>query len=238
MPTVRREIPAALCWLVLVLCWSCPAYAAPDKKDRVDVFQLRTVTKQRRHELTPGLSLTMNDPYIQVLAASVSYTYHLSEGVGLELSGAFLQAIETDLIRQIRGGGEGGILKSSKDGSVPTDKFSPIITTPQFFVFANFVWSPIMAKFSLGNLVLDIDFFVLAGFGYVRSKNENLIASSIGLGARVFFTRWLALRVDIRDIIYSQTIQPQNIGLLTHNVYCTVGLSFFLPFTPFYTSGS
>ena len=66
-----------------------PTEAAPLSKDRVDVLQLKSITKKRRHELTPLLSLGLNDSFVQVMTVGLGYTYHLTEGFAFELRGAY-----------------------------------------------------------------------------------------------------------------------------------------------------
>jgi outer membrane beta-barrel protein len=215
----------------------CPNHveAEPLKADRVDVFQLKSITKKRRHELTPLFSVGLNDPYVQVMTVGLSYAYHITEGFSFELRGAYSFSPALGLVNEMRQSGPNALLQPI-DGSVSSDKFNPSITRPQFFAFGTFLWSPLVGKFSIGKSVIDFDIYLSAGVGYVRTIESNvarnLVGVDFGIGWRIFLARWLTLRLDLRDTIYSQ--QVFNTNILTHNVFFTVGLGFLFPGTPQY----
>jgi outer membrane beta-barrel protein len=52
-------------------------------------------------------------------------------------------------------------------------------------------------------------------------------AGHVGLGARVFLARSLALRLEARDVFYS--VSSLRTGKLQSQLFAEVGLSFFLP---------
>ena len=73
---------------------------------------------------------------------------------------------------------------------------------------------------------------------------NNLVNFDVGIGFRIFFNRWLAAIIEVRDLIYSEKIEslvisptdPTNPNTwydtgthLTNDVQLQVGLSFFLP---------
>jgi hypothetical protein len=72
---------------------------------------------------------------------------------------------------------------------------------------------------------------------------NTLVNFDVGIGLRIFFNRWLAAIVEVRDLIYSEKIESLNIAAnptdnklwydtgthITNNVQLQVGLSFFLP---------
>lgn len=204
------------------------------KKDRVDVFQLKSVTKKRRHEFTPLVSMSMNDPFLQTFSAGLNYSYHISEGFAFEVRGAFSTSRTTALVDQLRSGDE--II----DPANPQKKniFNPSLTPSLFYAHGDLVWSPLVGKFVLGKRIFENEFYICAGLGYVRTTQDHLMSSNFGVGWRIFLSRWMALRIDLIDYIYTQKLPGAggaDIELLSHNVSLSFGLSFFFPFTPVYT---
>ena len=213
-----------------------PTEAAPLTKDRVDVLQLKSITKKRRHEFTPLFSLGLNDSFVQVMTLGLGYTYHLTEGFAFELRGAYAFSSSKGIVQDMRSSGKNALLQPV-DGSVSTAKFNPSLSQPLFYGFGSFLWSPLVGKFVLGKSIFDFDIFLSAGVGYVRTVEANegkdLVGVSFGVGWRIFLAKWLSLRVDIRDTVYSQELFGVNV--LTHNVFVSAGFGFFFPFEPIYS---
>lgn len=210
--------------------------AAPLTKDRVDVLQLKSITKKRRHEFTPLFSLNLNDSFVQVMTLGLGYTYHLTEGFAFELRGAYAFSNNKSLVQDMRTSGDNAMLRPG-DGSTSKAKYNPALSHPQFYGFGSFLWSPLVGKFLVGNSIVDFDIFLSAGVGYIRTieagSGKDHVGVSFGLGWRVFLARWLSLRIDIRDTIYSQELLGSTV--LTHNVFISAGFGFFFPFTPIYS---
>ena len=81
------------------------------------------------------------------------------------------------------------------------------------------------------------------------------VCFNIGIGLRVFLTRWLAVTAEVRDYIYPEQLENTSIATgpvgqptnptspsnpntwlengvdITNNFQANVGLSFFLPFS-------
>jgi outer membrane beta-barrel protein len=206
-------------------------YAAPLTEDRVDVFQLKPITKKRRHEFVGLFTASVNDGFLQTLMGGGSYTFHISEGIGIEASGLFGTGLNTTIVDRLRSG-EGTTTRA--DGS--EIKINPDFARPQIFAFGNLVWSPFPGKFTSGNLIFDVDIYFVAGAGYVRTNRDNLFGMSFGMGLRVMMLSWLVMRLDVRDYIYSQRLLGGTVSVLNHNIFVTLGLGFVFPVNPLYTS--
>lgn len=222
MHNVARVIIAS--GLLFLLGSFAPVAAEPLKKDRVDVFQLKSVTKKRRHELTPLISLSLNDSFIQTMVVGLAYTFHITEGFAFELSGGYAFTFETQTVNDLRNG-----VDPSQPGKVIKPQFSRV----QFYGFGHLVWTPLLGKFKIGKSIVDFDIYLVGGAGYVRTNRDNLVAASFGFGWRVFLTKWLAMRVDVRDAIFGQELLGRSV--LTHNLSATLGFGFILPTQPIYT---
>jgi len=49
----------------------------------------------------------------------------------------------------------------------------------------------------------------------------------LGVGARVFFARFMALRLEVRDLVYS--VKALDRGKVQTQLFAEAGLSFFIP---------
>ncbi|MBC7792534.1 MAG: outer membrane beta-barrel domain-containing protein, partial [Clostridia bacterium] len=98
---------------------------------------------------------------------------------------------------------------------------------------AELIWAPIYGKLNLfAEEVFHFDTFLSAGGGYMGFDSDGgSVVGTLALGQHYFLSDWMALRIDIRDQIYSMDVNPSSGGgkniqnLLTFNL----GLSFYLP---------
>jgi outer membrane beta-barrel protein len=134
----------------------------------------------------------------------------------------------------------------------------------------NFTYVPMYGKFAgFGDFIFTYDAFIEGGVGLIRTKPipvidpdnrkfdwNNNINFDLGIGFRIFFTRWLAAVLEVRDIIYNEKIENTQVASgsanlpasdpnsplnkdtwydsdthITNAVQLQVGLSLFLPTT-------
>ncbi len=225
--------------LALLLVAPRATMAVPLKRDRIDTFQLKSVTIKQRHEFTPEFATSLNDPYINTMLVGLRYAYHINEGIAFELSASFAYALETPLVEQLRTSGEEAILRDIS-GAQSNREFNPTLTRPQIFASGNLIWSPLIGKFAIGNSVFDTNIYLSVGAGYVMTNFANrqfhLPSFNFGLGWRTFLAKWLTFRLDLRDVVYTQKFEGSgvNADVLVHNVFFTIGLGILLPFEPIY----
>ncbi len=124
----------------------------------------------------------------------------------------------------------------------------------------NFTYVPMYGKFAgFGDFIFHYDAYVEGGVGLIRTKPlsiidpdnrsfptwNNLVNFDLGIGFRIFFNRWLAATLEVRDLIYSEKIENTVMAVLnpsvtkslwydtgthiTNDVQLQLGLSFFLP---------
>src|SRR5271166_6244386 len=118
-----------------------------------------------------------------------------------------------------------------------------------------------------GDFIFSYDAFIEGGVGVIRTEPipvidpdnrkftwNNNVNFDLGIGLRIFFTRWLAAVLEVRDIVYNEKIEslivatgspnlplndpnnPRNPSTwydsgthITNNVQLQFGLSLFLP---------
>jgi outer membrane beta-barrel protein len=75
------------------------------------------------------------------------------------------------------------------------------------------------------NRALPSSLYLIGGVGTTRFAGQRQQSFNLGLGAKVYLRDWLAVRVDLRDHIYSLDLLGKREG--TQNLELTTGLSFF-----------
>lgn len=90
---------------------------------------------------------------------------------------------------------------------------------------------PIYGKFALFDQhIVHYDFYGLAGVNVLQtSRSDDIkVAGVLGLGWRVYLTRWLAFTTEVRDHLYVESFNAGD-RFMSHFVF-HAGFSMFLPF--------
>ncbi len=98
----------------------------------------------------------------------------------------------------------------------------------QYSVTAGPVWSPAHFKIRAGEKhIVHGDLFFTVGGGYTFHPSVQGGTFDAGLGLKIYPTRYLTIRFDLRDyVILQEAISVQRV---TNNLVGTLGLSLFLP---------
>jgi outer membrane beta-barrel protein len=89
------------------------------------------------------------------------------------------------------------------------------------------LWSPIHAKLKFSETtILHGDLFVVAGAGRTDDPTVQGLTWEAGLGAKIYFNRFLSFRLDLRDFLLPQEVLGR--GRITNNVTVLAGLSLWL----------
>lgn len=190
--------------------------------------------KDGRHEITPGIDLSLNDAFFSKYVFGLRYAYHLTEKWSV--------------------GGRVGWALSTPSGAVTTcnskgeecevpDKDRLARTPGDFDLLAgvDVSWAPLYGKISvLAEKVLHFDTYALAGGGVLRTQLAGVgeveptasLAPEVhlGVGQRYFLGRSATLRLEIRDVIYQQEVGGRTD--LQNQLLFGIGLSFFLGDAP------
>jgi outer membrane beta-barrel protein len=90
------------------------------------------------------------------------------------------------------------------------------------------VWSPIHAKLRFTpRHITHADLLIVAGAGQTLSDATQGLTFQAGIGIKLYLSRFLSLRIDVRDLIIPQEVlgHPQN----THNIITMFGLCGWVP---------
>lgn len=180
-------------------------------------------------ELAPLYTFSVNDKYTHHTGFSAALAFHFSDFLGLEISGGYflngfgeldgvggwpssLKSGWTNLTQAVN------TYTHSRDA--PDEFRNKPLELPDLFFqsaygCASVVFSPFYSKWSIvSELGGSIYIYGLAGGGAALTSKQQFDSGSAtwstvsgpvvfpvhyGVGTRVFFTRWLALRLEIRD---------------------------------------
>jgi outer membrane beta-barrel protein len=224
------------------------------------------VLKQHRFEINPYWAFTLNDQFVSHPGPGLMLNYYITGVMAIGVNFNLYQGLnsESDFNFQNR---------RAARIAVPLNNY-------QFALNGDFTYVPIYGKFaSVGDFIFNYDAYVHGGMGIIRTQpiavidpdNRNFgqlgwntnIDFDLAIGLRVFFTRWLAAVLEVRDMIYPDKIENINVATgsttldphdpnsplnptgntpwydtgthITNNVQLQIGLSMFLPTSFEYT---
>lgn len=216
--------------------------------------QQQYVLKAQRLEIMPYFAVTMNDQFVSHNAPGLALNYYVTQVLAVGVNGNWYDGLNADSDFNFQN-------RRAARIAVPLNIY-------QFSGDLNFTYVPMYGKFAgFGDFIFHYDAYIDGGLGVIRTKPEavidpdnrkfdwnTLVNFDVGIGLRIFFTRWLAAVVEVRDLMYfdkieATTIAPGSSTLpatnpqsplnpatwydpnthFTNDVQLQVGLSFFLP---------
>jgi outer membrane beta-barrel protein len=194
--------------------------ACIDENVKADLFAKRKQRTSRerlfqqsnRHELTAWGGYYVSDLFDGTYTVGGAYSYHMTEDLAVEASGSYTRL-------------------ASSGGPELERTFQVLANKPRSErVFsADLIWVPAHAKMRLGGSITHFDFFLALGGGIVDSVLSEDLAGNGGFGFKFFLGHAFAIRFDVRDFVYRQSLLSQV--MLVNDLTTTVGLSVYIPFT-------
>ncbi len=187
------------------------AIAAPTKKPEIWAVQRIWAKKDGRFELFPSWGISMNDPYVSHQAASLAFNYYITEVLAVGLNFLWYGSLnkQQDLNFQI------------------TRSFRVLIPINEYLLGwnLNFSYTPLYGKFSVfRKLIFNWDVWITGGIGMLWSRPIPVIdveyrkfdwdwrfAGNLGIGLRIFLTRYLAVATEIRDYMYMEKLENTTV---------------------------
>lgn len=236
------DINPALCPKPLDL----KAAAARQVEADVSAVQQVYVLHKGRVELNPYWSFTANDQFVSHPGPGLALNYYVSNVIAVGVNGNFYQPFNVDSEFNFQN------RRATRLG-VPLQEY-------QWNANLNLSYVPFYGKFAgFGKFIFHYDAYLIGGVGMISTRpipvvdpdNRNFdwqgkLAFNAGIGLRVFFNRWFAMNLELRDYIFNDKLEnikvaSTNAGLLdkatwyadsgslTNNVAAQLGVSIFLP---------
>jgi outer membrane beta-barrel protein len=227
------------------------------KPVRAEIYavQQQFVIKAQRFEIMPYFAVTLNDQFVSHDAPGLALNYYITQVLAVGLNGNWYQGLNSQSDFNFEN-------RRSARIDVPLNNY-------QLSGDLNFTYVPMYGKFAgFGDFIFHYDVYIEGGAGLIRTEPiavidpnnrkftwNNLVNFDVGIGFRIFFTRWLAAILEVRDLIFFDKIEnktvatgdPTTLPLTslqnplnpqtwydqgthpTNDVQLQVGLSFFLP---------
>jgi outer membrane beta-barrel protein len=205
--------------------------------------------RRLRFELNPYAGITLNDQFVSHPSVGVQGNFYITNVIGVGINGSYY-------------------FNNPSEFNFQTSRASRIgqsITEYQWNANANFLYVPAYGKFSgFSDFIFHYDLYLIGGVGAISTRplavvdpdNRTFdwkpkVAFNVGGGLRIFFNRWLAFNAELRDYIFFDELENQQIAegvddegrpnaqnpatwlaeelSFTNNVQAQIGLSFFLP---------
>ena len=209
---IRRRLLTVALTLAVALC----ASYAQAQDFSGGAVQIKSYPLDGKHELTPLFQTSVNDKFTSTTAFGLQYLWHFGEYLGFGADFVYALSSETNLIEVMR-----KRLTVKQLYGQPSAPVEPYRRLPMWMTGATVHVNPLYGKWSLASeLNLRWDLFIAVGGGVISTAlgapidaeeatgtedAKVLPAGNVGLGLRFYIMEWLALRVEVRDWIYSES---------------------------------
>ncbi len=212
------------------------------------------VLRAQRFEIMPYYATALNDQFVNHPGPGLGLNYYITQVLAVGVNGNWYDGLNQDSDFNFQN-------RRSARIAVPLNNY-------QVAGDLNFTYVPMYGKFAgFGDFIFTYDAFIEGGVGLIRTKPipvidpdnrkfdwNNNINFDLGIGFRIFFTRWLAAVLEVRDIIYNEKLENTQVATgstslplndpnnplnkdtwydsdthITNAVQLQVGLSLFLP---------
>lgn len=185
--------------------------APPSLESRIPPVSGQAFGLAQRLELTPGIGMSLNDPFIQKFIPELSIGYHLSQAFYLGLRGGYAVTTAAGVVASCSQ--QGG---ASVCGPPSGAQLRALPGQMSGMGFVEFAWTPIYGKVNLfAEKVVHFDLSALLGAGALvvgtpASPDGTVAAGSAlapalgpGLGERLFLSESMALSAELRDYLFA-----------------------------------
>jgi outer membrane beta-barrel protein len=220
---------------------------AAKKTINAEIYAVQQIYALRTHrfELQPYWSFSLNDQFVGHDGPGLSANFYITNVLAIGVNGTWYDG-----------------LNSQSDFNFQNRRNAHVAAPlNEYFGQANFnfTYVPIYGKFAgFSNFIFHYDAYLVGGVGAISTRPIPIIDPDnrsfsfkpkvdfdVGIGLRIFFNRWFAAILEVRDYIYSEQLEaltisqtaPANASTwygsnqLTNDVQAQVGVSIFLPFS-------
>lgn len=219
--------------------------AARDIREQVFAVQQLFVLRRWRFELNPFWQVPLNDQFVGHSGPGMALNFWITNVLAAGISGNYYEPFNSDSDFNFQ-------TRRAARVSVP-------LTEYRWNANLNFTYTPVIGKFSgFGDFIFQYDAYVVGGVGVMSTRPipvidpdnrgfdwETNIAFNAGIGLHIFFNRWLAATLEVRDYVFNDKLENTAIiegqeqdpttwygeTQLTNNVQAQMGIAIFFPFS-------
>lgn len=227
--------------------------AKRDMRTQMYAVQQIYALRNKRFEINPYWGITMNDQFVAHPGPGLAINWYLTNVLAIGINGNLYAG-----------------LNSPSNFNFQTSRAARVgepVTEYSWNANLNFSYVPAYGKFAgFGDFIFHYDVYVVGGVGAISTRPiavvdpdnrtfdfEPKISFNAGGGLRIFFNRWFAAMLEIRDYIFFDKLENPAIATgidakgkpkaqdsstwladgteFTNNVQAQVGVSIFLPFS-------
>jgi outer membrane beta-barrel protein len=196
--------------------------------------------KSGRTEIFPLAAISFRDAFYRKYVLGLEIAHHFHETFAVSGRGAYAFTRESRAMQICDGAdpSSAGVschapTKLELDGRAPGQI--------QYMAGLDLQWSPIYGKVALsGELFGNFDLYLLVGAEVVGYKGPTdgpgsvlkpTLGGEAGIGARIFLNRWLTLRWEVKDLVYSESVRLNDVtsSSLRQQFFFQLGFSLFFP---------
>ena len=142
----------------------------------------------------------------------------MADGLGLEIQGIYIVDFQTDMVGYFQ----------------RANQALPLVSQMRYYFMGSLLWSPLYGKLSFfTNDIVPFDAYLIGGMGMVSTATGAKLAGNLGLGLRYSVTSWLAIKLEVRDLIYTDRFHLEeadaNYTHIQNQLMLGIAVSFFLP---------
>jgi outer membrane beta-barrel protein len=246
-PEHARSTAGALALVLALAAGLAPAPARAQSKSDAFAGKIPPVSaglyrKAGRWEATASGNLSVNDPFYSKYFGGLKLGYHFTESwsahallaTGLNTKAGSAQVCPSN----------GGCHSADRVQMFQVPGKIKLMTG------AEAAWAPIYGKLNLFSGVAHFDLGLMAGADWISYQkvlsstdaegltgsppSKSTIGAHVGLGARFFFSEWVAARLEVRNYFYNVSIPNWRDGGsakrdLQSQTFVELGVSFFFP---------
>lgn len=229
--------------------WVRPPLAR-DVDESIYVVQRRTYSKKKKFEVTPLVFTSVNNKFVGHAGLAVSAAYHLRENLTVEV----LTSLPVPFL--FKGFYSGMVYELFDQESQEPEEVD--LKRMDYMGALSLQFSALYGKFDVYGQLVDYDFYASVGFGMTSTRERCSPlddggceaepgrddtgtrspadisdrwrpSGHLGAGLRLFFRDWIGLRVEGRNVVYSDRASLGGVSTdIRNHVLIFTGVSFLL----------
>jgi outer membrane beta-barrel protein len=218
--------------------------AKKDLKEQMYAVQQIYALRYHRFEIQPAWNaITMNDQFVSHPGPVAAFNFYVTNVLAVGISAGYYFNSDSAFNFQTR---------RAARVAVP-------LTEYQWQAALNFTYVPMYGKFAgFSDFIFHYDAYIVGGVGAISTRpiavvdpdnrtfewDKPKVSFNAGIGLRIFFNRWFAGVLEVRDYIFMDRLENTAVApdpldreqwygeqKLTNNVQAQLGVSIFLPFS-------